>query len=34
MRTWALSLFWGNVIIVAEVVKWWAAKECLRLFGR
>lgn len=34
MRIWILSFFWGNVIILAEVLKWLAAKEILKGLGR
>jgi len=34
MRLWFISFFWGNVIILAEVLKWLAAKEILKGFGK
>ena len=27
------SFMWGNVVILAEVLKWFAAREILRLYG-
>lgn len=34
MRSWLMSFIWGNVVIVAEVLKWWAAKEILKAWGK
>jgi hypothetical protein len=33
-KTWLLSFFWGNVIILAEVLKWLAAREILKGLGK
>lgn len=34
MKPWIVSFFWSNVIILAEVLKWLAAKEILKGFGK
>ena len=34
IKTWLLSFFWGNAIILAEVLKWYAAKEILKGFSK
>jgi hypothetical protein len=34
MRAYVISFFWGNVIILAEVLKWLAAKEILKGFSK
>jgi hypothetical protein len=33
MITMLKSFMWGNVVILAEVAKWYAAREILRMYG-
>jgi hypothetical protein len=34
LKSWLLSFFWGNIIIIAEVLKWAAARQILKGFGK
>jgi len=33
MTTILKSFLWGNAVILAEVLKWFAAREILKLYG-